>query len=693
MRVFRKPLLLLLFSFLFLSCHDNSHTRYYLDDSVYWTKTDYISSIAEAQNLEYEKLEDFTGYNLKKLVGREGNYIWLKIEFDVPRNLMYKNLGLVIPYLHFADQTYINGQFIGSYGNFPPNEYSAMYASHFYTIPVKLLNLHETNTILIKVWAHGNSAISSGIYINSYDEAKNDSNLETFAHSRIYMLFVGCMFFAFVFFFMLSFGLEKGKWSMRLFALLNLLTTAFMFYFFAAEIPWYQSFKIKNIWFTKILLCFNFYMILYLITSFVTEYLEVKHPKPMRIIRTVVLLLCSIITLSAKDFNALMKICPYMLVLSLGHAANSLIIVIKCMITPEKRRQATIVLIGFLPLIVTTIMDVIIRNIFQTINHSYLASYGWFATIVLFLFDISRSYNKINKQNEHLSKFLQDEVALKTVDLTFANEKLERQMANAQRDMDMAKIVQKKFFPEMEKFLDGWEISVYFEPMNQISGDLYDYYTEGNTLCGMGLFDASGHGIASGLVTMLAKSIIFRAYIHSKHSGETVSTTLEAINDRLIQEKGNVQNYLTGVLTRFSPFDEEDKCLMELSSAGHPYPIMYCAKEKRAYQLTHDEYQDQYGALGIAMTEVSFPNVDVTVEVGDVFVFFSDGLSEALNENRDEFGVEKIQKILSQMYDYSAKEISDAILKELNNFVGDEPRSDDITYIVVKRVPRLLKDA
>lgn len=85
--------------------------------------------------------------------------------------------------------------------------------------------------------------------------------------------------------------------------------------------------------------------------------------------------------------------------------------------------------------------------------------------------------------------------------------------------------------------------------MTGISGDFYDFYSHDDELTGVGLFDVSGHGIASGLVTMIAKSVIFRKF--SEGRDLPLHQVLAETNRELQSEIGDVDNYITGVILRF----------------------------------------------------------------------------------------------------------------------------------------------
>jgi hypothetical protein len=92
------------------------------------------------------------------------------------------------------------------------------------------------------------------------------------------------------------------------------------------------------------------------------------------------------------------------------------------------------------------------------------------------------------------------------------NEKLETAQMIADRDIRMASNLQMSLLPRNMTDCDGWDLACVFLPMKGVSGDFYDFYHDGKTLHGVALFDVSGHGIASGLLTILPKSILYRYF-------------------------------------------------------------------------------------------------------------------------------------------------------------------------------------
>ena len=246
---------------------------------------------------------------------------------------------------------------------------------------------------------------------------------------------------------------------------------------------------------------------------------------------------------------------------------------------------------------------------------------------------------------------------------------------NIENELRLAQVVQQSFFKHNETIYEDWAISYYNKPMAGVSGDFLDIYSTGNELEGIGIFDVSGHGIASGLVTMLVKNIIFQEFNNGK--SDKLKSIIDRINIRYIKEKGNIENYLTGILTRLNGNK------VEFINAGHSMPIYYSAKNDSADYLNDDN--TAFGAIGLPDLPTNFISHTVEMERGDELIFFTDGATEATNADGDDFGKERLLKSIFRNADRPLTTQVNCIVSDILTFIGSEPRKDDITIIILKK--------
>lgn len=242
-------------------------------------------------------------------------------------------------------------------------------------------------------------------------------------------------------------------------------------------------------------------------------------------------------------------------------------------------------------------------------------------------------------------------------------------------ELKMAAVIQQGFFKHDVQYINNYEVAFFSHPMVEVSGDLIDFYKTSEHLDGLGIFDVSGHGISSGMVTMLVKNIIHQEFYNN--SNLELWEVLNKINDRVIKEKGEIQNYLTGILAR--TFDNK----IELVSAGHPLPIYYKKKTGECSYL--DSNKESIGVIGIAGFPTFFQSHIIDFEDGDELIFYSDGVVDIKNSENEYYGKKRLLETVKANLEESASAQAKLISKNIYNFCGKREQNDDLTVIVLKK--------
>ncbi len=639
----------------------------------------------------FKKLADYSEHNLMHVFGKDQHYVWLKADFEIPPAFKNQPLGLVIPHLRFAEQVYCNGTFISQYGAFPPNEQSTLFKAHFFSFPLSVLHQTGKNTVLIKVFIQGDSGISSHAYIHPARYSYSAFEKLNFKTSRIYMLFFGTMLFTFILYLCFYIKLPNYK-EYRDFAFLNLFTALFIVYFFATELPVYTSGQLSHLTLAKFIFCIPGYLVVYFTTKFSANYYRAATPLFLKILRLSIIALQVILTLFAPDYKFLVLISPPMMMLLIIQILSGIAELSFQLTKKENRRSACLVLLGFTPLTIGIIIDILLRLYDNTKSYPYNMIFGWQGSIIIFIIMLAIRFTQIYKSNENLKNHLQEEVDARThelqganQELSILNERLERDKHRSDMDLEMASLVQRNFFPQPNKHFKGWEIAICYAPQAKVSGDLYDYYSYNDILNGLSLFDVSGHGLSASLVTMLSKNIIARVFQTGFRRGESIDKILTKINNMIISEKGEIDNYMTGILCRFDNLQDTDQCKVQLGNAGHPYPLKFSAQDNEVFELKENDGKQHYGAIGMQGIKVSFASSDFVMSLGDILVCYTDGITEATNSKYEQFGVERIKKVIKENSKKSSNELLKLIMDSLDQFTQDKPLEDDVTVIIAKR--------
>jgi phosphoserine phosphatase RsbU/P len=250
-----------------------------------------------------------------------------------------------------------------------------------------------------------------------------------------------------------------------------------------------------------------------------------------------------------------------------------------------------------------------------------------------------------------------------------ANEiRLEREISFAQR-------VQSAFLPtELPKKFKGVDVAARFTPARELGGDLYDFLApDANTLV-VAVGDVSGKGVPAALYSAFAGELVRSRTFRRRYTSERSSPAgiLASINT-ILYERQLEEYYVT---LCYAMFDFKRR-MVTMANSGLPYPI----RARKGSDATQIELAGvPLGSFpGSSYDEVSFDLVP-----GDLFVFCSDGVFEANDANRGEFGLARLQAVVASSADKPAKALVDDIFTAVDAFRAGEAPNDDTTVVAVK---------
>lgn len=676
---------------LFTSCGRTHPARLDLKNDILYFSAPFEYNLGDIlQNTQnFKPLTSKDAKRFLNLLNNDNDYLWLKIEFELPRELKNKDVSLFISKLESADRLFINNNLVRQYGKFPPIEMSAGFQSQYFMFPKESLNQDGLNTIYIQVWVGGTGNISGEVFLGEQADVFNKAEVENFFNTKVTMIFSGVMFlifFLYVFLYIVTKRSQENK-SYIYYGLLNLYTVHFLFVFFLPEVQWLKPPFISYLLTIKFFFCFGAFSTVYFANSFILSYLHAESNKKQIIIRMSILIASVIGAFLIPNYKILATHVPLFIILIASQFCFSIPVIIKQFINQDTRKDVLSLLSGFTPVLITLVIDVIVRVILKIDTLPFFTLYGWQITIYIFLGSLLLRFGKmyihnveLKKQLQEFNKNLEDIVSTRTKELSEANYVLSRGIESVSH-------VQKNFLPPKTKVLKGWEIAIQYQPLdNNVSGDLYDYYVSDNSLDGLGLFDVSGHGIPAGLMTILAKGLIAQHFLNGLAQSESMSEVLEEINQSYIKEKVNVENYITGLLFRFSEFNKKDVCSVELANAGHPYPLLFDAEKGTVTELKYEDPEKQYGLIGIEGLDVSFPPVSFRMHPDDFIVCYTDGFTEAADMNDKEFSKNRVIELIKSSKADSAQNILEKLTSAFYAHTQGVPLKDDITIVVLKRI-------
>jgi serine phosphatase RsbU (regulator of sigma subunit) len=286
---------------------------------------------------------------------------------------------------------------------------------------------------------------------------------------------------------------------------------------------------------------------------------------------------------------------------------------------------------------------------------------------------------RVEARSGELEATLAEQGAL-SVRLSETSARLQARVDASSRDMSVATRVQQGFFPSHAPRTAHWDTAFAFTPASGVSGDFYDFYQRGDRLDGLVVGDVSGHGIASGLITVLARSIFYRNFHELK--GRSLGSMLESINGELIAELSSVEHFVTAALLRL-----EAGGGVEYASAAHAEVLYKGAEKARAAPIKPKGGRDYKGPpLGREGLEAPYSSIRFAMKPGDVILVHTDGFDEAKNVDGVPFGMEGMLEALSASPEGDAAQMLDFIVREWRFHVSGTKVADDATAVLIKRL-------
>lgn len=685
-------IILFLSFFTLFSCkkHKPVFHRQDVSNNIFFLETPVDASIGYVMqnSANFTELKKEYRSNLNRVLKNPNNLLWLKIDFVPDTEFKDKTIALYISQLQSSSWLWCNGNSIRKYGSIPPHEISCGTVSHFFMFPKPIINYEGNNTIYIQVWPGPLGMISNTVFIGEQQDVFTLSERHTFFNAKITIAFMTIMLLIFVLYLLLYFVLRKNTHThvYLYYSLLSLFTSFFLIPFCISEISWAIPPFIPYFLIIKICLNISAQVTVFFANSFMLSYLKIRISKKALYSRIIFIIIPSIVILCIPNYKALSSFIPFQLFFCMLDFFICTPKLIKSFLHKNKKTDSLKLTIGFMPVLLCVLGDILIRGMMKIDTIPYITLYGWQITIYIFLFYLVQEFGttfvhnlQLKSQVEQLNSNLEEIVAIRTKELSEANYVLSKGLESVAQ-------VQKNVLPPKEKLFKGWDFSAIYRPLdNNVSGDFYDFYYTEEKLDGIGIFDVSGHGITAGLMTILSKGIITQHFVNGLEQKIPLTKVLEEINETYIKEKVNVDNYITGLLFTFSTFDSNDVCHIQMVNAGHPYPLFYDSKNQTVTEIKYENQNEQYGIIGIEGLDVSFPTVNFEASINDVLVCFTDGITEAMNVDNKDFSKDRIIEILEKNAKLSAHEIGQMIMSELEMFTKGTKIHDDITLIVLKR--------
>ena len=290
------------------------------------------------------------------------------------------------------------------------------------------------------------------------------------------------------------------------------------------------------------------------------------------------------------------------------------------------------------------------------------------------VFDLeSPELGAFTKEHKELLTLLASQAAV-AIENARLYEEVRRNEERMEKELRFAQRVQMALLPtDLPAGLRNADFAGRFEPANELGGDLHDFLAPEPNILVVAVGDVSGKGAPAALYGAYVAELVRSRTLRRRYTPDrfSVSGVLQTMN-QILHERQLEEYYCT---LCYAFFDFERRVLT-MSNSGLPYPI----------RCSHDACA-QIELPGVPLGSfpgVTYDEVVIPLERGDVFVFCSDGVFETVNAENADFGAQRVCDVIRAHHQDTAGGIVDAVFEAASGFRGHAPQNDDMTAVAVK---------
>lgn len=277
-------------------------------------------------------------------------------------------------------------------------------------------------------------------------------------------------------------------------------------------------------------------------------------------------------------------------------------------------------------------------------------------------------------------RLMANQAALALEKARFHHEEMKHQ--RMEEELAVGWQIQRSLLPDTAPAIPGWEFAASYQPARLVGGDFFDFFElpRQSRQLGVVIADVAGKGVPAALFMSMSRSIIRTKAL----SGCNPATALKRSN-RLIFKDSRSSLFLTA----FYALINVETGQLTYARAGHDLPLWLhrTAPTETNASVELKALASEGIILGV-FEEVELEERTIQLELGDILVLYTDGVTEAMNDSDELFGSQRLYDLIKGNHQASASEMIQIIIDAVNQFIGETPQADDFTLVVVKRVAK-----
>jgi len=282
----------------------------------------------------------------------------------------------------------------------------------------------------------------------------------------------------------------------------------------------------------------------------------------------------------------------------------------------------------------------------------------------------SRQPRRLDESELRLLRLMANQAAIAVEKARLHQQEVKGQ--GLEKELAIGQQIQLSLLPEIHPAVPGWEFATFYQAARLVGGDFYDFFDLPGEPDRLGLIiaDVMGKGVPAALFMAVSSTVIRTTAL----DGHSPAATLMQANKLILRDSPS-DLFLTAF---YGVLDTRNGRLV-YANAGHNRPLwLHAATGESEELVTH-------GTVLATFPEIELEECEIEMAPGDLLVFYTDGVTEAMNADHELFERERLQAAVAAKAQASPKELLEAVVDAVQAFTADAPQSDDMTLVAVKR--------
>lgn len=236
--------------------------------------------------------------------------------------------------------------------------------------------------------------------------------------------------------------------------------------------------------------------------------------------------------------------------------------------------------------------------------------------------------------------------------------------------MEIAQQIQESFLPHTIPLIENYDLAASSIPAQEVGGDFYDFIPISSAQTGLTIGDVSGKGIPAALFMAFSRTLLRAKACRNPGVGRMIESVNNFINE---------EPHSNMFVTLFYSVLDSSRNKLTFVNAGHNPPLLLRNKNGEIIRLSTG------GVVLGAMKGLKMDEKTIDLYSGDLLILYTDGVTEAINQQEDQFGEARLIEIIKNNPDLPSGDLKNLIIDQVYDFASGTPQADDITLMVLRR--------